>query len=1133
MLSSSGLHDCPEAQSCVIDVDGVPFSDTFTAIAAPGYRFAGWQEGLCGGQLASCVLQGIPVALTSLDVDTVLRPLFEIDTETDSDGDGSPDSVDAFPDNREEFSDRDGDGLGDNADPYPDDSNLPVGNDTPPGKVIINAYNADMVTYAGGAFVQLNDHQWVENNVNGTSVFNEVRRDEWSIYLDDPTRDVQIQLDLHRREILYWDPNTAFVLYQILEVNPDVITGWAANRAYYDDIFGEKGGFVQLNSGDWVQNSVSGAYFLFTEISRDDWSVYLQDTSRGVTVQLDYYLNQLKYSDATITAWVIGTITDSDPEDISAFVVREVYADYSYFLLNEPRKWVETLDDGTQYFFDEVYRDEWSVIMYEPSRDINVWIDLHTNVPQYSITDWSNWQLYEQVDLLPVDGPIAWYTFDGGTPEDASGRMRHLSWGSGYVYQDANGARDEALYLNGNNTSAIMPDGIVRQLDDFTVATFVKLDELEEWSRLFSLGTGESNQMYLTPMSDSEVVRFGIRIAGGAEQTIDGDLPLGGVNGYTAQAVLYNGGAFVRVSSKYWMQNSLDAPVVYEEVGRDEWSVYLRDASRQVDIQLDLHRSEVIFTDPSRTFVYAAITSFNPHDVNGFSATRIRHSSGRFSQLSPTRWVEDDGVSNNGTGSFAFDEVGRDEWSVYLYDANRQVNIQLDLYRKEIIYSDVNTPPTSLYTMTQTTPWQNENNWLHVAVTKVGNVGTLYVNGAAVGINTNMTNKPSELGNTTRNWIGKSQLASDPSFKGSIDDFRIYNRGLSAKEIAGLVGPDPEKITFMGSDVELTRPELKTALANQGYTLVDYNPTIPEVDVTQLAFDECVTMYSQAERDDTSGKLGVLACNSAGQFDERTISVRVIYGGCDLKDQGGGVDCEAGVYAQTLRSHIGGGVYQEWGMRGPQASACTAVSLEKTCLGGSISVADISTSFKSKSGSGAGIGTGVGLAAGGGAGFEDGVLNIDGNLKIGIGLSLSVSLSEEDAREIIKPGETAWIALEGEIVGVGNKLAPEFEAFGNEVHDFGNDLVGGITAAGETIVVYVEDGGQGATDVYNDAEAAIGSAAEDVGNGLVDTAGVVATGVVAGGEEVVTYVGTAVTTVVDYCTTDYRRCIPAQYGGYR
>ncbi|MEY4917546.1 MAG: hypothetical protein RL616_1459, partial [Verrucomicrobiota bacterium] len=73
--------------------------------------------------------------------------------------------------------------------------------------------------------------------------------------------------------------------------------------------------------------------------------------------------------------------------------------------------------------------------------------------------------------------------------------------------------------------------------------------------------------------------------------------------------------------------------------------------------------------------------------------------------------------------------------------------------------------------------------WHQVAVTLKGTNGILYLNGAAVGTNADMRIKPTNLGSTVDNYLGKSQWP-DPYFNGLLDEFRIHSVALSAAEIA-------------------------------------------------------------------------------------------------------------------------------------------------------------------------------------------------------------------------------------------------------------------------------------------------------------------------------------------------------------
>ncbi len=81
------------------------------------------------------------------------------------------------------------------------------------------------------------------------------------------------------------------------------------------------------------------------------------------------------------------------------------------------------------------------------------------------------------------------------------------------------------------------------------------------------------------------------------------------------------------------------------------------------------------------------------------------------------------------------------------------------------------------------------NTWVHLAVTQSGNTASLYINGTLVSTNTGLNIKPSQLTpagtatGTALNYLGKAQF-NDPLLKGSIDEFKIYSRALSASEIA-------------------------------------------------------------------------------------------------------------------------------------------------------------------------------------------------------------------------------------------------------------------------------------------------------------------------------------------------------------
>ncbi|WP_346892027.1 MliC family protein [uncultured Roseibium sp.] len=86
-----------------------------------------------------------------------------------------------------------------------------------------------------------------------------------------------------------------------------------------------------------------------------------------------------------------------------------------------------------------------------------------------------------------------------------------------------------------------------------------------------------------------------------------------------------------------------------------------------------------------------------PVQVNGYNVSQVFHSRGSFSQAGGGQWEE---LNDQGRVTFRFQEQQRDEWSVYLYDASRNVSLQLDLHRRQILYGVGNAPKSPLYAIT-------------------------------------------------------------------------------------------------------------------------------------------------------------------------------------------------------------------------------------------------------------------------------------------------------------------------------------------------------------------------------------------------------------------------------------------------
>lgn len=100
-------------------------------------------------------------------------------------------------------------------------------------------------------------------------------------------------------------------------------------------------------------------------------------------------------------------------------------------------------------------------------------------------------------------------------------------------------------------------------------------------------------------------------------------------------------------------------------------------------------------------------------------------------------------------------------------------------------------------------PYANIGQWQHLAVVINGVTASLYLNGEEVGTVSDFQFVPMLISNMTSNLLGKSHYTADSYFQGSMDDFRIYNRALSASEITMLSnGEEPVREIQTVSDPE-------------------------------------------------------------------------------------------------------------------------------------------------------------------------------------------------------------------------------------------------------------------------------------------------------------------------------------------
>jgi fibronectin type 3 domain-containing protein len=126
----------------------------------------------------------------------------------------------------------------------------------------------------------------------------------------------------------------------------------------------------------------------------------------------------------------------------------------------------------------------------------------------YKITAFNDEGESEDSNILvakPKLGKHLYYAFnenEGSNPHDQWGSYRGIlnssvSW--------LPGIQDSGIYLDGSSSSYMeIEEGVMENLENFTISSWVKLESSETWMRIFDFGMDTDNYMFLTPQSGSD-----------------------------------------------------------------------------------------------------------------------------------------------------------------------------------------------------------------------------------------------------------------------------------------------------------------------------------------------------------------------------------------------------------------------------------------------------------------------------------------------------------------------------------------------------------------------------------------------------------------------------------------------------
>lgn len=147
---------------------------------------------------------------------------------------------------------------------------------------------------------------------------------------------------------------------------------------------------------------------------------------------------------------------------------------------------------------------------------------------------------------------------------------------------------------------------------------------------------------------------------------------------------------------KVYSQGTLVEVNNYDILGCNQWKMFLRDRQRNIDVVVDLSTGQIIASDINGAFAAYTIKSreFMPirFTHNAYVLTSVVFSNSAENALTGTiEFQHFNGIwreySSEDILVAEFVEDRRDEWSVYLRDDSRNIDLKLDIHRNKVVYT--------------------------------------------------------------------------------------------------------------------------------------------------------------------------------------------------------------------------------------------------------------------------------------------------------------------------------------------------------------------------------------------------------------------------------------------------------------